>query len=185
MGRNGPARDPRSPYVMPRGGLGLSPVSLRKSLSTGPGTAVQITAGIIVCQLLGAFNKEIAPQHMNQDRDQDVMRYRTAAAASMLAVTLKYSAVFHHRSVNDIAVVCRGQRKTARGLAAGRYSTTLPSARTPHIAPLRVSRSQRFTSAQIWALAHALGRFSSSAASRGFAPSLRPLHKEIVGTALS
>jgi hypothetical protein len=46
------------------GGTGsrLSPASLPKSLSTGPGTAVQSTAGITVCQLPDAFKKEIARQ---------------------------------------------------------------------------------------------------------------------------
>jgi hypothetical protein len=51
-------------------GLGsrLSPVSLPKSLSTGPGTAAQSATGIIVCQLLGIFNEEVGRLHMNQRR---------------------------------------------------------------------------------------------------------------------
>jgi hypothetical protein len=62
-GSERPARDP-GPLRDASGAPRLSSVSLPKSLSTG--TVAQITASIIVSQLRGIFNKEVAGEHINQ-----------------------------------------------------------------------------------------------------------------------
>jgi hypothetical protein len=71
MGGNGPhAHATKSPLRDALVGTRVASVPglVTKSLSTGPGTAVPNTAGIIICQLLGIFNTGVTRSHMNQWR---------------------------------------------------------------------------------------------------------------------